>query len=384
MFLDFATRICYPGSMAARKKVKGLYQKRESDWWYWQPPTPKDGSARPKPVALGTKDYVEAVVKVSELAGAQQVSQAAKRGRLDEALAKYYKAKGDDSEDTRRVREMVLGNFSGVLGNPRMEAINAAMLGEWREHLMTKGGTKDGTKPIAASTAKSYLITVRAFLNWARTEGMISGDPMVQLKRHTKIKATKVHDFLTSLDRDKLLQPQGTPKHLRLVLLLGFYAGLRDKEMLAMTPEWVWIHPDGERGTIRVQDTTITYEDGTIGTWRPKGRDRREIPMHKEILAHFKKHGVESPWVVRPDKERWPKGKQSKRYDARKALETLRAAVGVRKLNFHIMRHSFATQLAMADVPIATIAYLLGDRVQVAEDHYAGFIPSRVNPLAVL
>ena len=151
-----------------------------------------------------------------------------------------------------------------------------------------------------------------------------------------------------------------------------------------MNPEWVWISPDGQRGTIRVQDTTITYEDGTTGTWRPKGRKRREIPMHAEILKHFQQRGVSAPWVIRPDKVAWPKGKQSKRYDARKAMETLRALVGVRKLNFHIMRHSFATLLAMKDTPIATIAALLGDRIQVVEDHYAGFIPSRTNPLAVL
>jgi len=380
--LDSATRFCYPGSMAARKRVKGLYSKR--GWWYFQPPTPKGGGPRPRPVALGTQDYVEAILKAVEEGSKVRLDQAEKKGRLDEILPRYYRAKAEDSPDTRRVREMILGNFSEVLGNPRTLEIDAEMMAGWRDHLATKGGTKDGKKGIAGTTAKSYLITVRAFLNWAKGEGYVKGDPMERLKRQTRINSTKVQDFLTELDREKALQPR-MPDHLRLVLLLGFYAGLRDKEMLAMNPAWIWISPKRDRGTISVQDTVVTYEDGTKGRWRPKGRKMRVIPMHPVVLKFFKTYGSPEPWTLRPDKVLWPKDeKQSKRYDARKALATHAAATGVRKLNFHTLRHSFATHLAMKDVPLATIAALLGDSLKVTEDHYAGFSPSRKNPLAVL
>jgi len=40
------------------QKTKGLYEKR--GWFYYQPPTGEDG-VRPKAIALGTTDFLEAI-----------------------------------------------------------------------------------------------------------------------------------------------------------------------------------------------------------------------------------------------------------------------------------------------------------------------------------
>jgi len=87
--------------------------------------------------------------------------------------------------------------------------------------------------------------------------------------------------------------------------------------------------------------------------------------------------------VIAPEKPRWPDdSKKSKRYDPKKSLHSIGVKAGVKVLNFHILRHSFATHLAMRGVALAQIAGLLGDGIKVTEDHYAGFSPGSGNPLA--
>jgi len=112
--------------------------------------------------------------------------------------------------------------------------------------------------------------------------------------------------------------------------------------------------------------------------------ERRTIPMHPRLLAFFKTYGNPEPWTIMPEKEKWSTKPPWNRYNARHSLKLVEIAAGVESLHPHKLRHSFATLLAMKDTPIVTIAGLLGDGIQVTEEHYAGFIPSRENPLAAL
>jgi len=81
----------------------------------------------------------------------------------------------------------------------------------------------------------------------------------------------------------------------------------------------------------------------------------------------------------------WPADNvKSKRFDASKGMTALARRLGIRKLNYHIQRHTFATLLVTKGVSLADVAGLLGDTLQVTQDHYAGYSPNKVNPLAVL
>lgn len=361
--------------------ARGLYCKR--GWFYFQPPTPKGGGPRPKARALKTQDLMDALQRMDELSFKVEAEAAATAGTLKEWLPRYYADKKDDAVSTRRARKVILEQFKNDVGNPRPDQITAAMVDEWRSSLLKR--EKKNGRHLSGTTIKSYTITLRAFVNWLREEKVIRHDPMTKLKKMTRVAATKRHEFLTEAQREKLLADGKASEHVRLILHLGFLAGLRDAEMLAMTPAWIWISPDQQRGTITVQETAMKHDDGTTFLWRPKTREIRTIPMHPRLLSLVLKHGLKWPFMVMPEKEFWPtEKKNSKRYDARKALQTLAKRNGIPKLNFHMMRHSFATHLAMKGVPLAEIAGLLGDSLKVTEDHYAGFCPNKANPLEVL
>lgn len=361
--------------------VKGIIEKR--GWLYYQAPTPKDGGPRPARVALGTKDLAVAINRMAEIRGAAREYRAEMSGTMEVILPLYYQAKSEDEATTRRNRKSILEMFKEDTGNPRVTAISSTMVDEWRTSLQNREGP--GGKPLSGTTIKSYTIALRAFVNWLREEKIIFHDPTSKLKRMTRVATTKRHEFHTETQREQLLADADATTTTRLVMLLGFLTGMRVGEMLALNPAWIWIAPDRSRGSISVQETAITRQDGSRGLWRPKTREIRTIPMHPRVLAHFLEHGVTKPWQVAPQKEFWPNEEgNSKRYDSKKALAGVAKRAGVPKLTFHMMRHTFATHLAMKGIALAEIAGLLGDSLRVTEENYAGFCPNKVNSTAVL
>jgi len=371
-----AVRTPAPQGLSA---VKGLYEKR--GWFYFQPPTPAHGK-RPSAVALKTRDLGEALKRMEENREDLAMEQTVKAGTLKEVLPAYYASRAGDSKPTRRARKVVLDAFTAATGNPRVDAIDRQMIDEWRTTLRETGGKRGW--PVSLATLRSYAITLRAYLNWARKEGLVRTDAMAGMNREVRVTITRVQGFLTEEEREKLLSAEA-PDYVRLILMLGFFAGLRDGEMLALNPKWIWLSEDGTRGSITVQNTPVEFTDGKAGVWQPKGRRRRTVPLHPRLLEFLQSYGLKSPWLLAPEKVQWPSEKMNaKRFDAKKALAGVAKRAGVKKLTFHMLRHSFATHLAMKGVALAEIAGLLGDSLRVTEEHYAGYQPGKGNPLGVL
>lgn len=326
-------------------------------------------------MALGTKNLVEALLTMEDRKRDLRETLAARKRTMEEALPRYFKDKRHDALWSRRQREMILPKACRYLGNPRLENVTPEMIERWRSDL------EEGRSP---ATVKTYTIVLRAFFNWCVEHDLLVESPMRRMKRQVRVTRTRRQEFLTEEEREKLLA-EPMADHIRFILMFGFFAGLRDGEMLAMTPRWIWVSNDWKRGTITVQNETAARSDGTVWEWRPKTRELRTIPMHARLLEFVRNYGMRSPWMLRPEKSEWPpEDKKSKRYDAHKVLTRMARRCGIRKLNYHILRHSFGTHLAMKGVPLAEIAGLLGDTVKVTEENYAGYSPSTRNPLECL
>jgi integrase len=363
--------------------MQGLYEKR--GFYYYRPPTAR-GAPRATAVALKTSNLLEAVEMAHSIRDTDALERSMKDGTLEVILPTYYAAKSEDAKSTRRNRVTVLDGFKDILGNPKVGEIDAVLVAEWRDHLDTKGSTLNGKGALSVASKRGHLLVLKAFLNWAKAHKLVKGDPLERLRRQTVVRVTKVQDFLTEEERETLLAAE-SPDYVQLILHLGFFAGLRETEMLAFNPSWLWIAKDGKSGKIDVQDTPITFaaeKNGVEkkGVWQPKGRRRRSIPLHPRLLSFIQEYKLREPWMIAPHKPSWPpEGKTSARFSAHKAMGLLCVRAKVRKLNYHILRHSFATHLAMKGVPLVTIAALLGDRISVVEDHYAGYSATKTNPL---
>lgn len=357
----------------SKEGMKGLYAKR--GWWYYQAPTPKD-APRPKPVALKTQDEITAINAVTNMQWNGMILAAETKDILAKVLPRYYAAKASHTKKTRHGREQILDAFMNRIGNPRVTDITKKTIIEWREKLATTGGTAKSTRPVSTTTMTSYLIVVRAFFTWCVEERIIRLNPTLKMGKESTVRETRRQEFHTIEERDKILA-RPAKDYVGLINHLGFFAGLRDGEMLVINPDWIYIAPDKTHGSIKVQPTMIELTDGSKILWEPKTkRGTRTIPMHERLIKFLDNYGMRKPYLLKPDQPLFPPdNKKSLRFDPKNSLKNHAKLCDVPKTGYHKLRHSFGTHLAMGGKTMAGIAGLLGITVKVAEDSYAGYSP---------
>lgn len=119
--------------------------------------------------------------------------------------------------------------------------------------------------------------------------------------------------------------------------LLGGRAGLRRSEMYWLA----WEDVNFETGIL-----SVTPKDG----WNPKDYEQRHVPMASDLAIHLKGLKREGRWVLG---DRYSLGVMTTFF------RRIVRRVGLRG-GLHTLRHTFASHLAQAGVPLYTIAKLLG------------------------
>jgi integrase len=350
----FATRFCYPVTMM---KIKGLYEKR--GWWYYQPPT-VDG-VRPAAIALKTKDQGEAVDKAYTL-HSKKALHAQSSDCMEELLAVYLKAQTAAAIHTARttsIAEITLGKLAKDWGNPKVSTITRKKIEEWRAELQGRDGY--GGEKMSEASIGSYLRRLSGFLSWLVKEKHLREHPMAEI-RLGRVKKTRREKFCTFEQRELLLKDPPTLE-IEQILYMGFFAGLRFGEMLAMPPGW--LTPKAKGLILTVQETSY---------WKPKDKECRSIEVHPRLAACFARHDLTGPFVLAPKKKIW-RDAPKYRYNPKKAFKAYVASLGMPWVTYHTLRHSFATHLAMKGAEMIEIAHALGDSLRVVEETYIGLSP---------
>ena len=74
----------------------------------------------------------------------------------------------------------------------------------------------------------------------ASRHGPPTSSPVFRNNGTLRMTTTRVQGFLTEDERERLLAEEA-PDYVRLILMLGFFDGLRDGVMLAANAKWLWI-----------------------------------------------------------------------------------------------------------------------------------------------
>jgi integrase len=132
----------------------------------------------------------------------------------------------------------------------------------------------------------------------------------------------------------------------------------------------------GEITNLRVSEINLAV--GSVHVRVSKSGNPRDVALTDEGCQFFSRAiaGKQSGDIVflRNDGRRWGKSHQTR--PLAKACEAARI---VPAISFHILRHAYATRLAMANTPMAVIAKQLGHAdTRMAEKHYAHLAPSYV------
>lgn len=202
-------------------------------------------------------------------------------------------------------------------------------------------------KPI---TVRNELAVIRAALNWAKKEKLISEAPFVKMPQFT----TRKIRHLSKAQFRKLVTAAHAP-HVALFMKLAVATGARSTALLELT----WDRVDFASGTI-----DMNAEDRV-----QTSKYRAIVSMNDQIRAALTdaKAGAMSDYVIEYGSRQV--------LSVKKGFEAAAMRAGL-KVTPHMLRHSAAVWMAEGGVPMAVIAQFLGHSdSRITERVYARFSP---------
>jgi len=208
------------------------------------------------------------------------------------------------------------------------------------------------------STANRVLTILKAALNHAFQEGKVASDePWRKVKPFRGVDAAVIR-YLTTVEVERLVN--ACPRDFRNLVRGALLTGCRY----------------GELTRLQVRDFDVRAK--TIVARVTKGQKPRQIALNDEGEALFNQltAGKSSTSRIfnREDGDKWGASHQQ-----RPLVEASRIAAIEPAATFHTLRHTYASLLAMAGVPMGVIAAQLGHSdTRMTEKHYAHLAPSYV------
>jgi integrase len=148
------------------------------------------------------------------------------------------------------------------------------------------------------------------------------------------------------------------------MVLTALRTGMRQGELKGLQ----WSSIDWQNQSLAVRHSRCDYRKA-LGS--PKSNRERHIPLDIDVYEMLHKRKENTGYVfIDTDKEPF----DDKRLQRR--LTTICKNAGLRKITWHILRHTFASQLAMRGVPLTTVQTLLGHSNITTTMRYAHVAPS--------
>ncbi len=211
-------------------------------------------------------------------------------------------------------------------------------------------------KKLSAKTVNNHLTVLRRTLAVAQEWGDLAVIPPVKW-----LKAPEPEfDFLTFEEADRLVE--AAEPDWRPMILVGLKCGLRQGEILALRTD----DTDLVVGRIMVRRSVTR---GIVTT--PKSGKSREIPLGDTVLRALKGCRHLKGELVFCDE----RGAMLSKGECKHPLWRACKRAGLRRIGWHVLRHTFASHLAMRGVPLKAIQELMGHATIEMTMRYAHLSP---------
>jgi len=276
------------------------------------------------------------------------------RAHAEEVLVLHAAVENKHSE--RKSKRSILDcHLLPAFGELTLDAIGPRQIAAYKAEKLKPSDGSEGLKP---KTINNHLTVLRKCLVLAREWGRLAVVPTVGFLRVAKPEI----DFFTFDEATRLLaHVDRDPWYV--MILCGLRAGLRQGELLELR----WDDVDLVKGVLRIRRAIY---DGVIDV--PKGGRMREVPLSDELRAALRKlpsrfaHGLVWP---RADGRNLTKG------EAKWPLWRACKQAGLRRVGWHVLRHTFASHLVMRGVPLKAVQELLGHATIDMTMRYAHLAP---------
>lgn len=255
-----------------------------------------------------------------------------------------------------RYKAAVTTHIIPAIGDREITELGSKDIREFLSEKKKSGNVRTNGK-LSASSVNMIRTVLNLAFEYARDMEYIKENPCLRVRR-TKEEGKKIEAFTVEEQRVLEREIERSDDARLHGILLCLYTGLRIGELLGLT----WDDVDLERGILRVSKTVYRdkKEDGVwqLCTDTPKTRSSvRTIPLPEYMVNMLRRdrEASETQYIVVNKKgERMPI--RSYQY----TFEKLTERAGVRKLNFHSLRHTFATRAIECGIDIRTVADIMG------------------------
>ena len=255
-----------------------------------------------------------------------------------------------------RYQGLITMHIVPMLGERNISELGRREIQEFLTQQKKDGNMRNGEKLSATSTNMMLSVLNLAF-EYARDMEYIEENPCVRVRR-TKAEAKKIEAF--TIEEQRAIEAEIARSGDRRLhgIFLCLYTGLRIGELLGLT----WNDVDLDRGVIKITKT-VYREKNDSGTWQlcvdtPKTKaSDRVIPLPEYVTNMLRQdyEYAQTPYVVENKK-----GERMSIRSYQYIFEKLTEHAGVRKLNFHALRHTFATRAIECGMDIKTVADIMG------------------------
>jgi integrase len=232
---------------------------------------------------------------------------------------------------------------------------------------------------LTASTVDRYCSTGRTFFNWAIKQGLCTNNPFDGIQKYAGtydynqdfryLAPDEVKSLLNQVIKlttpDKFGKTE-IPAYMRPLTIMALHSGCRRGELFKLQ----WSDINGR---------TMTLQRGN--TKSNKTRDIRLNQTALDALSAWKTRNG----VIHAKGLVFPSSKPDKPLsDIKGHWKKLRIAADIADVKWHDLRHSFAANLALADVSIHKISQLLGHSDLKMTMRYAKLSPDHLDEIDVL